>query len=166
MLCIDLLFLKSLFLTKQRNILCVYIFYHWQILLCILKCVNKDIIIIDPLLACIFYFILFSNVFCILVHDYTLCFIGSPCCSVSYYNYISVSPYYIVIQKERRHLHNWDTDHCQRKIYRSFKSSWFWTEEIRDPPSLNLDWSGAEISKQGNKYRSPDSTSCPTWYAT
>ncbi len=29
-------------------------------------------------------------------HDYTLCFIGSPCCSVSYYNYISVWPYYIV----------------------------------------------------------------------
>ncbi len=23
--------------------------------------------------------------FCILVHDYTLCFIGSPYCSVSYY---------------------------------------------------------------------------------
>ncbi len=33
---------------------------------------------------------------CILVHDYTLCFIGSPCCSVSYY-YISIWPYYIVI---------------------------------------------------------------------
>ncbi len=48
------------------------------------------------MLACWFYFILF-NVFCILVHDYTLCFIGSPCCSVSYYSYISVWPYYIVI---------------------------------------------------------------------
>ncbi len=42
-------------------------------------------------LLILFYFILFSNVFfCILVHDYTLYFIGSPCCSVSYYNYISV----------------------------------------------------------------------------
>ncbi len=25
-----------------------------------------------------------------IVHDYTLCFIGSCCCSVSYYNYISI----------------------------------------------------------------------------
>ncbi len=50
-------------------------------------------------LLILFDFILFSNVFfCILVHDYTLYFIGSPCCSVSYYNYISVWPYYIVIQ--------------------------------------------------------------------
>ncbi len=32
-----------------------------------------------------------------IVHDYTLCFTGSPCCSVSYYTYISVWPYYIVI---------------------------------------------------------------------
>ncbi len=49
-------------------------------------------------LLILFYFILFSNVFfCILVHDYTLCFIGSPCCSISYYNYISVWPYYLVI---------------------------------------------------------------------
>ncbi len=35
-----------------------------------------------------FYFILFSNVFLYLVHDCTLSFIGYPCCSVSYYNYI------------------------------------------------------------------------------
>ncbi len=48
-------------------------------------------------LLILFYFILFSNVFCILVHDYTLCFIGSPCCSVSYYNYNSIWHYEIVI---------------------------------------------------------------------
>ncbi len=35
--------------------------------------------------------------FCILVHDYTLYFIGSPCRNVSYYNYISITHYYIVI---------------------------------------------------------------------
>ncbi len=35
-------------------------------------------------------FILFINVFCILLHDYTLCFTGSPCYNVSYYNYISI----------------------------------------------------------------------------
>ncbi len=35
--------------------------------------------------------------FCILVHDYTLYFTGSPCYNVSYYNYISIWPYYIVI---------------------------------------------------------------------
>ncbi len=32
------------------------------------------------------------------VHDYTLYFIGSPWCGVSYYTYISVGPYYVVIQ--------------------------------------------------------------------
>ncbi len=48
-------------------------------------------------LLILLYFILFSNVsFCILVHAYTLCFIGSPCCSISY-NYISIWPYHIVI---------------------------------------------------------------------
>ncbi len=35
--------------------------------------------------------------FFILVHDYILYFIGSPCHSVSYYNYITECPYYIVI---------------------------------------------------------------------
>ncbi len=39
-----------------------------------------------------------SPVCYILVHDYTLCFIGSLSSSVSYYNYISVWPYYIVIE--------------------------------------------------------------------
>ncbi len=51
--------------------------------------------IVDLLI--LFYVILFSNVsFCILVHDYTPYFIGSPYCS--YYNYISEWPYHIVIQ--------------------------------------------------------------------
>ncbi len=36
--------------------------------------------------------------FGILVHDYTLFFIISPCCSIIYYNYMSVWPYYIIIQ--------------------------------------------------------------------
>ncbi len=29
---------------KKGKLLCVYIFYHWQVLLCMFKCVNKDII--------------------------------------------------------------------------------------------------------------------------
>ncbi len=33
--------------------------------------------------------------FLYLVHDYTICFAGSPCFNISYYNYISISPYYI-----------------------------------------------------------------------
>ncbi len=37
--------------------------------------------------------------FCILVHNHTLYFTGFPCCSVSYYNYTSIRPYYIVIHK-------------------------------------------------------------------
>ncbi len=32
-----------------------------------------------------------------LIHDYTLCLTGSPYYNVSYYNYISIWPYYIVI---------------------------------------------------------------------
>ncbi len=57
-------------------------------------------------LLILFYFIFSNhgNVFCILVHDYTLCFIDSPCCSVSYNNYISVWPYYTV-----SYSHNIDT---------------------------------------------------------
>ncbi len=42
-------------------------------------------------------FILFSNVCYIVVHDYILSFTGSPCCSVSYYYYTSLRPYYKVI---------------------------------------------------------------------
>ncbi len=33
-----------------------------------------------------------------LVHNYTQCLIGSPCCSVSYYNCISVWPYYTILR--------------------------------------------------------------------
>ncbi len=50
-----------------------------------------------PIVSLLILFLSFSNVFGILVHDYTLCFICSPCCNVSYYNYISVWPYFIVI---------------------------------------------------------------------
>ncbi len=35
--------------------------------------------------------------FCILVYDYTLCFIASPCYNVGCYNYNSMRPYYMVI---------------------------------------------------------------------
>ncbi len=52
---------------------------------------------IDTLLACwfyIYYLVIFSS---ILIHDYTLCFTGSPCYNVSYYNYVSIWLYYIVI---------------------------------------------------------------------
>ncbi len=47
-------------------------------------------------LDCQFYLILFWNVFFILVHDYNLCFHNS-CYNVSYCNYNSGWPYYIVI---------------------------------------------------------------------
>ncbi len=53
---------------------------------------------IDPLLACSFYFIWFWNVsYCILLHDYNLCFNVYPCSNISYYNSNSVWPYCIVI---------------------------------------------------------------------
>ncbi len=51
-----------------------------------------------PIVSLLVLFISFSNVFFILVRDYTLCFTGSLCCSVSYYNYISVSPYYMAVR--------------------------------------------------------------------
>ncbi len=47
----------------------------------------------DPIVSLLILFILFSMFF-VLIHDYTLCFTGSPCCNFSYYNYISI---YIVI---------------------------------------------------------------------
>ncbi len=54
-----------------------------------------------PIESLLFLFICFSMFF-VLIHDYTLCFIGSPYwifsyCKFSYYNYISIWPYYIVI---------------------------------------------------------------------
>ncbi len=49
-----------------------------------------------PIVSLLFLFILFSMFF-VLIHDITLCFTGSPCCKFSYYNYISILPYYIVI---------------------------------------------------------------------
>ncbi len=56
-------------------------------------------------LLILFDIILLSNgFFCILVHDYTLCFTGSPCYNVSYYNYISIWPYSIVIHLADNHF--------------------------------------------------------------
>ncbi len=40
-----------------------------------------------------------SNRFCILVHDYNLCFTGYPCYNVGCYKYNSTRHYYIVIHK-------------------------------------------------------------------
>ncbi len=55
-------------------------------------------LLIWPILSLLILFILFS-MFCVLIHNYTLCFTGSPwpCCNFSYYNYISIWPYHIVI---------------------------------------------------------------------
>ncbi len=49
-----------------------------------------------PIVSLLILFILFSMFF-VLIHDYTLCFTGSPCCNFSHYNYIYIWPYYIVI---------------------------------------------------------------------
>ncbi len=49
-----------------------------------------------PIVSLLILFILFS-MFSVLIHDYTLCFTGFPCCNFSYYNYISIWSYYIVI---------------------------------------------------------------------
>ncbi len=49
-----------------------------------------------PIVSLLILFILFSMFF-VLIHDYTLCLTGSPCCNFGYYNYISIWPYYIVI---------------------------------------------------------------------
>ncbi len=48
----------------------------------------------DPLIwpkrigICIIFVFVFM--FFVLIHDYILCFTGSPCCNFSYYNYISI----------------------------------------------------------------------------
>ncbi len=48
---------------------------------------------------------LWFDLICILIHDYTLCFSGSPCYNVNYYNYISIWPYYIVIHLKENDLY-------------------------------------------------------------
>ncbi len=50
-----------------------------------------------PIVGLLILFILFGNVFFIMVHHYSLCFTGSTCWSVSYYNCIYIWSYYIVI---------------------------------------------------------------------
>ncbi len=50
--------------------------------------------ILDHLGTLLILFILFSNIF---LKDFSTCFTGSPCYNVSYYNHISLWPYYIVI---------------------------------------------------------------------
>ncbi len=49
-----------------------------------------------PIVSLLILFILLSNLvlLCILVYDHTLCFTGSPCCSVNYYNYIYMTLLY------------------------------------------------------------------------
>ncbi len=65
-----------------------------------------------PIVSLLILFILFSMFF-VLIHDYTLYFIGSPCCNFSYHNYISLWPYYIVIHSKvykhsiLRYYHTW-----------------------------------------------------------
>ncbi len=52
--------------------------------------------------------------FCILVHDYVVRLIGSLCCSARYYYYISVSPYYVVIQFTVTQLYTVIKQYCKR----------------------------------------------------
>ncbi len=49
-----------------------------------------------PIVSLLILFILFSMFF-VLIHDYTPCFTGYPCCNFIYYNYISLWLYYIFI---------------------------------------------------------------------
>ncbi len=63
----------------------------------------------DWVWICSVYFILFLNVcFYMLLHDYNLCFNGSPCYNVSYYNFNSGWPYYIVIDFLNKHNYGAD----------------------------------------------------------
>ncbi len=61
---------------------------------CIIK--SYGALLNSPIVSLLFFFIFFS-IFFVLIHDYTLCFTGSPCCKFSYYNYISIWHCYIVI---------------------------------------------------------------------
>ncbi len=56
-------------------------------------------------LLVLFYYMLFSNIFlCILVLEYTLCFIGSPLYSSGCYNYKFIWSKHIVIQLSLHYL--------------------------------------------------------------
>ncbi len=57
-----------------------------------------------PIISLLILFILFSMFF-VLMHDYTLCNTGSPCCNFGYYPYISIWPNYIVIHLPITHLY-------------------------------------------------------------
>ncbi len=61
---------------------------------CIINCYSN--LLNWPIVNLLFLFLFFSVCF-VLIHYYTLCFTGFPCCKFSYYNYISIWHYYIVI---------------------------------------------------------------------
>ncbi len=46
-------------------------------------------------------------------NNYTLCFTGSPYYNVSYYNYISIWPYYIVIHSSDLARRIWPTNYLK-----------------------------------------------------
>ncbi len=69
-------------------------------------------IAINWLIVSLLILIILFSMFFVLIHDYTLCFTGSPCCNFSYYNFISIWPYYIVI-----HLYIMDSDHINSFVH-------------------------------------------------
>ncbi len=61
------------------------------------------------------------------MHDYTLYFTGSPCYNVSYYNYISMWLYYIVIRLSAELFHLGRKDSINFKIQlfcKNYHESW------------------------------------------
>ncbi len=62
-------------------------------------------------LLILFYFILFSKLFCNVMHDYTLYFTGCPVCSVRYYSCISLWTYYIVVHYTHVYRYIWLFNH-------------------------------------------------------
>ncbi len=79
------------FFKPGENIDFVYIMWR-----CVCNINSYSTLLNWPFVNLLILFILFIMLF-VLIHDYTLCFTGSPCCNFSYYNYISMWPYYIVI---------------------------------------------------------------------
>ncbi len=72
-----------------------------------------------PIVSLLFLFITLSMCF-VLIQDYTLCFTGSPCCKFSYYNYISIWPYYIVIHVYDVHFVKQNSDFVLIMLLRIF----------------------------------------------
>ncbi len=93
--------------------------------------------------------------FCILVHDYNLCFTGSPCSNVCCYNYNSILPHYIVIHSTVDSDSDFHSEIIYSATYHTIKVFTYITFQYNGPrrPPLRQNYVSGMGATQGGKNR-------------